>query len=221
VRDFMRILIICFLSIICLTFIQCSEDNPTDPPPQTSKGKLVVKSNPSGARIYLMGTDTGKNTPDSLLNLEPGTYDLFLYLQYFDTAYFSAKIVENLTTTKEITLQDGLPFVDIDLDYIYAYTGDSVKFSWVINQDVLMDSIIVQRPIDNSPLYVTDKYFYNKELFVWKDQSGNPITYFLPSPDLGPNYYPRVEGFTYEFHFYGHKAHGAMTSFHLFFSQDI
>ena len=217
----MRILIIFFLSIICLTFIRCSEDNPTDPPSQTSKGKLVVKSNPSGARIYLMGTDTGKNTPDSLLNLDPGTYDLFLYLQYYDTAYFSAKIVEDLITTKEITLQDGLPFVDIDLDYIYSYNGDSVKFSWVLNQDVLMDSIIVQRPINNSPLYVIDKYFYNKELFLWKDQFGNPKTYFLPPPELGPNNYPRVEGFTYEFHFYGQKAHGTMTSFHLFFSQDI
>ncbi|MBE0570157.1 MAG: PEGA domain-containing protein [Ignavibacteriaceae bacterium] len=217
----MRILIIFFLSMICLTFIQCSEDNPTNPPSQSSKGKLVIKSNPQGARIYLMGTDTGKNTPDSLLNLEPDIYDLYLYLQYYDTAYFSVKIVEDLTTTKEITLQDGLPFVNIVLDHVYAFSGDSVKFSWVLNQDVLMDSVIVQRPIDNSPLYVTDKYFYNKELFVWKDQFGNPITYYLPPPDFGPNYYTRVEGFTYEFHFYGQKAHGTMTSFHLYISQDI
>lgn len=217
----MRILIIFFLSIVCLTFIRCSDDNPTNPPSQSSKGKLVIKSNPQGARIYLMGTDTGKNTPDSLLNLEPDIYDLYLYLQYYDTAYFSVKIVEDLTTTKEITLQDGLPFVNIVLDHVYAFSGDSVKFSWILNQDVLLDSIIVQRPINNSPLYVIDKNFYNKELFVWKDQFGNPKAYYLPSPDLGPNYYPRVNGFTYEFHFYGQKAHGAMTSFHLFFSQDI
>ncbi len=217
----MRYLLSILLSIICLAFIQCSEENPTDPPPQTSKGKLVVKSNPSGARIYLMGTDTGKNTPDSLSNLEPGTYDLFLYLQYYDTAYFSAKVVENITTTKEITLQDGLPFVDISLVYYNTYAGDSIKFSWELNQDVLLDSIIIQRPINNSPLYVTDKYFYNKELFLWKNQSGNLITYFLPPPQLGPKNYPKVEGFTYEFNFYGQKAHGTMTSFHLFFIQDI
>lgn len=217
----MRILIIFFLSIICLTFIQCSEDNPTDPPSQSSNGKLVIKSIPSGARIFLMGTDTGKNTPDSIDNLQQGIYDAFLYLQYYDTAYFTAQIYSNLTTTKEITLVDGLPFIEIVFDYIYAYTGDSVKFSWVLNQDVLMDSIIVQRPINNSPLYVIDKYYYNKELFVWKDQSGNPITYFLPSPDSGPNYYPRFEGFTYWFNFYGQKAHGTMTSFHLLISQEI
>ena len=217
----MRYLLSILFSIFCLAFIQCSEDNPTDPPPQMSKGSLVVKSNPSGARIYLMGTDTGKNTPDSLTNLDAGTYDLFLYLQYFDTAFFSAKIVESLTTTKEITLQDGLPFVNIDFDYINTYSGDSVKFSWILNQDVLMDSIIVQRPIDNSPLYVIDKYFYNKKMFLCTDQFGNPKTYFLPPPELGPNYYQRVEGFTYDFNFYGQKAHGTMTSFHLFISQGI
>ena len=218
----MKNLILLCLSVILLNFIHCSEDNSVNPPPaQNQKGNLVVKSNPPGARIYLMGTDTGKNTPDSLLDLEPDIYDLFLYLQYYDTAYFSVKIIENLTTSKEITLQDGLPFVDIVLDYINAFSGDSVKFSWLLNQDVLMDSIIIERPITISGIYVTDRYIYNKELFVWKDQFGNPITYFLPPPFVGQNYYPRVEGFTYWFNFYGQKAHGAMTSFHLFFSQEI
>lgn len=217
----MRPLFITFISLILLNIIGCSNDSSIDPPPQNTGGKLIIKSVPSGARIYLMGTDTGKNTPDSLLNLEPGIYDLFLYLQYYDTAYFFAKIVENLPTTKEITLQDGLPLIDIDLDYIYRYTGDSVQFSWLLNQDVLIDSIIVERPISTSGIYMTDRYIYNKELFLWKDQLGNPIMYFLPPPNLGANYYPRVEGFTYWFNFYGQKAHGSMTSFHLFFSQDI
>lgn len=217
----MKLLIITFISLILLNIIGCSDDSSVDPPPQNTGGKLVIKSVPSGARIYLMGTDTGKNTPDSLLNLEPGVYDLFLYLQYYDTAYFSAKIVEDITTTKVITLVDGLPFVDIVLDYINAFSGDSVKFSWVLNQDVLMDSIIIERPINTAGNYVTDRYVYNKELFVWKDQFGNPITYFLPPPFVGQNYYPRVEGFTYWFNFYGQKAHGTMTSFHLFFSQEM
>ena len=216
----MRVLILLLLTVVFLFLIQCTEDNP-ESPPQNQKGKLVVKSNPSGARIHLMGTDTGKNTPDSISNLEPGIYDLFLYLQYYDTAYFSVKIIENLTTTKEINLVDGLPFVDIELTYTYAYTGDSVRFNFELNQDVLMDSIIVERPISTSGLYITDKYIYNKEMFTWKDQFGNPITYLLPAPQTGNKHYPRVEGFTYWFNFYGQKAHASMTSFHLSFSQDI
>jgi len=213
----MRVLILLLLTAVFLFFIQCTEDNP-ESPPQNQKGKLVVKSNPSGARIHLMGTDTGKNTPDSILNLEPGIYDLFLYLQHYDTAYFSVKIIENLTTTKEVTLQDVS--VNIVLDYINAFSGDSVKFSWVLNQDVLMDSIIVKRPITTAGNYMTDKYIYNKELFVWKDQSGNPLIYFLPPPYLGKNYYPRVEGLTYEFHFYGQNAHGSKPLFAIHIYQD-
>lgn len=215
----MRYLVSILLSIICLTFIQCSDDNPTDPPGQT-KGKLVVKSIPSGARIYLMGSDTGKNTPDTL-NLDAGTYDLFLYLQYYDTAFFSAKVVEKIITTKEITLVDGLPFVDIILDYIIRFSGDSVQFNWVLNQDVLIDSIIVKRPIDLSGNYVTDRDFYNKQLFRFEDQSGNKITYFLPSTNSGSNFYRRIEGFPYWIDFYGQKAHASMTTFHLSFSRGI
>ncbi len=206
--------------ILLLNFINCSDDNPTNPPSKTSKGRLVVKSNPQGARIFLMGTDTGKNTPDSL-ELDPGIYDLYLTLQYYDTAYFSAKVVENLISTKEVTLQDGLPLVGIILDYVNAFSGDSIKFSWILNQDVLMDSIIVERPISNSGLYFTDRYLYNNGMFAWKDQFGNPITYFLPPSASGGQYYARFEGYTYWFNFYGKKAHGSMTAFHVFISQQI
>jgi hypothetical protein len=206
------------LIIFSFFIIRCSDDSPTDPLPQNSKGKMVIKSNPSGARIYLMGTDTGKNTPDSL-DLDPGTYDFFLYKQYFDTAFFSAKVIENLTTTKEIALQDGTPFVVINLDHTYAFTGDSVKFTWIVNQDILIDSIVITRPINSLPEYMTDRYVLNKRNYEWEDQLGNQIQYYLPLPELDFNYYPRIEGFTYDINFYGQKAHGLMTSFHLFFSQ--
>ncbi|MBK9099697.1 MAG: PEGA domain-containing protein [bacterium] len=216
----MKILSLISIIIFSLAFIRCSDDSPVDPPSTTSKGNLVVKSIPSGARIYLMGTDTGKNTPDTL-NLEAGIYDLFLFLQYYDTAFFSAKVVENISSTKEITLVDGLPFVDITLDYIIRSNGDSVQFNWVINQDVLIDSIIVKRPIDLSVNYVTDRYLYNNQLFPFEDQTGNPIIYYLPPTDSGNNFYPRIETFPYWIDFYGKKAHGSMTAFHLSFSQGI
>lgn len=212
---------ITLLCIICLFLVRCSDDSPTDPAPQISKGKLVVKSIPSGAKIYLMGTDTGKITPDSLSDLEPGIYDLFLCLDYFDTAFFSAKVIENLTTTKEIILTDGLPSVDIVLNYTISFGGDSVRFDWVLNQDVLIDSLIIERPINPSPTYLTERKVFNAQLFSHKDQSGNEITYYLPESGSGNNFYPRIEGFTYWINFYGKKAHGTMSAFHLFFSQDL
>lgn len=218
----MRIFISLFVSIIFLTFIKCTEDCP-DCPPQTQgpKGKLVVKSNPSAARIYLMGTDTGKNTPDSLINLEAGTYDVFLYLQYYDTAYFTAEVRNNLTTTKEITLDDGLPFVDIELTYSTSYGGDSVKFYLILNQDLLLDSIIVVRPISSAGNYTTDRYLFSKELWKSRDEFGNSIQYNLPQAISTQHFYPRFENFTYEFHFYGQKAYGVKTYFVIHLYQDV
>jgi len=197
----------------------CTGNNP-ESPNQNRTGRLIIKSNPPGARIHMLGTDTGKNTPDSLENLQPGNYDIFLYLQYYDTAYFTATVSNNLTTTKEITLQDGLPFVDIVLDYSIRFGGDSVQFNFQLNQDLLIDSIVVERPIDDSSNYIRDKYNYNSELLMWVDQFGNPITYFLPPPNFGQQYFPRIQK-TYWFKFYGQKAYGAKASFYILISQVV
>ena len=213
----MRTLIAIFIVTFCLFIVQCTEDC-TDCPPENQPGNLVIKSNPSGARIYLSGNDTGKDTPDSILNLAAGNYDVFLYLQYYDTASFTVTINNNLTTTKEINLEDGLPFVDIILDYMTFYGGDSVQFNMQLNQDVLMDSIIIRRPIDSTGVYEQKTYLYNKELLVWKDQFGNPIKYFLPPPDSGPQYYARIRNFDYFIYLYGQKAYGAKVIFYLAYS---
>lgn len=211
-----KLLPLCLI-IIILFFIKCSDENPTNPQPKPSQGILVVISDPPGAKIYLLGTDTDKITPDSL-NLDPGTYDIYLYLQYYDTAYFSAEIHKNYTTTKEITLIDNLPFVDIQLDYLSYYGGDSVKFNFVLNQDLLIDSIVVYRPVTVSGVYVSDRYIYNNEFFKCCDNLGNKIKYYLPPPGQSQQFYERIKNFTYEFHFYGKKAYGMKTLFavHLF-----
>ena len=208
--------------IVCTFFYKCSEDVIQDPPSnQNPTGKLFIKSNPSGARIFLLGTDTGINTPDTIHNLQTGTYDVFLTLQYYDTAFFLATIFENLTTTKEVNLVDGLPFVEISWDYSTAFGGDSVRFIINFNQDVLMDSIIVERPVDINGNYVIEKYQFNKLLFVWKDQFGNPIDYYIPPSGTSRQYYPRIQSLTYWFNIYGQKAYGAKAYFHFAFGQNF
>lgn len=217
----MRIIVLTFFIPVCMIFISCSDECVDCPPQNQYNGKLVVKSTPPGARIYLNGEDTGKTTPDSLLNLKPGTYDGFLYLQYYDTANFTAIVYDNLTTTKEIDLVDGLPFVDILLNYQTSSNGDSVKFLFQLNQDVLMDSIIVKRPINMSGDFLIDKFYYNKTLLFFEDLAGNPIIYFLPPAGVGNNFFYRVRNFTYWFDFYGQKAYGAKVNFHIFIGKNV
>jgi hypothetical protein len=206
-----------FLAIISLTFFYCSEDSTGTPPvDQDSKGKLVINSNPSGAHIYLMGINTGKTTPDSIINLEQGIYDGFLYLQFYDTSYFRTTVLNNTTTTIDTSLEDGLPFVEFLLDYQSG--GDTVRFYFTINQDITMDSIAVMRPINISGDYVTIKYLYNEELFEYQDQSGMLKKYYLPPPELGQQYFNAIQNYNYYFSMFGHKAYGAKVEFRSYYS---
>ena len=214
----MKLLISFFFLGVFYCFISCSEESSVS---SNETGKLIITSIPSGARIYLEGMNTGKDTPDTLTNLEAGDYDLFLYLQFYDTAFFTVTIQKNLTTTKEITLEDGLPMVEIVMDYQSAYGGDSVQFYYTINQDVLMDSILVKRPIGISGFYTTDIYTFNGDLFEAFDQFSNPIRYYLPPSGLEQSYYARIENLMYWIDIYGHKAYGAMVYFHISIMKEI
>jgi hypothetical protein len=200
--------------MITLTFYNCSEDTPLD---QNATGKLLIKSNPPGAQIYLMGVNTGKTTPHTIENLEQGTYDGFLYLQYYDTTYFTANVFNNTSTTIDTTLKDGLPFVEFLFDFQLAFSNDSVQFHFTINQDVTMDSIKIARPINSTGTYVTEKYLYNAELLEYRDQSGNIKKYYLPAAGSMPQYYPAIQNRDYTFNMFGHKAYGAKVEFRSYY----
>jgi hypothetical protein len=217
-KKFIQILFVLLSTI----FYRCSEDTIQDPPVnQNPAGDLYIKSNPSGAKIYLLGTYTGKNTPDTIHNLQTGTYDVFLALQYYDTAFFSVTVFENLTTTKEVNLVDGLPFVDISCYHTTAFNGDSVRFYFNINQDVLMDSILVQKPENSSGNYITERYFFNEQFFQWQDSTGYVIKHYIPPPNSNHIYYTSVQNLTYWFDIYGHKAYGAKVYFHFGFGYSL
>jgi hypothetical protein len=214
----MKLLIFLSISIISLTLVFCSEESPNTPPNQSTTGKLVITSIPSGARIFLQGTDTGKNTPDTIKNLEPGVYTGYLSLEYYQIAYFTTSISANLTTTENIPLNDiGIEF---QWDYEIRSGGDSVQFKYSINQDVRLDSIVVDRPV-NDTSRVTDKYAYNQKLFLAKDTSGTQIIYLLPPEEDGRTYYPRIDDEFYKIYVYGRKVHGSQSYFSNFYEQEL
>jgi len=66
-----------YLYLILLLFIiglfGCRE-NIVDFNPELKTGDLYINSNPDGATIFFNETRTGKITPDSLINLQPGSY---------------------------------------------------------------------------------------------------------------------------------------------------
>lgn len=216
----MKQIFLVVVTISCLILYSCSEDNP-ETPPQDTTGKLFIKSNPSGAKIYAQGKDTGQYTPDTLDNLPAGIVSGYLYLEYFDTSYFSVPITANLVTTKEITLTEDLPFVQFTWDYSIRSGGDSVQFSFQINQDLIMDSIFVSRPINNFGDYTKDRYDLNNQLYVWRDQNGYLVTYYLPSSGSSQQFYPKIDNYLYRIDVYGKQAHGYQSSFYSFYTQQF
>jgi hypothetical protein len=211
-----KVLTILFLALICLIFLRCSEDSP-ESPPANSTGKLFVQSNPPDAHIYLKGINTGKITPDTIKNLEQGSYNGFLALQYYDTTYFTANVFNNTTSVIDTILTDGLPIVEFIFDFQLDFGDDSVRFNFTINQDVTMDSVKVGRPVNSTGTSVTDKYSYNAEPFGYRDQSGNLKKYYLPSSGYGVEYYPAILNRDYYFNMFGHKAYGAKVEFRSYY----
>ena len=75
----------------------------TQKPP--GKGNLYIQSVPNGANIYLSGEDTKKLTPDSIMNLTEGNYQVSLSKANYSDTTFNVNIEDSLTTSKIITLR--------------------------------------------------------------------------------------------------------------------
>lgn len=68
-------------------------------------GNIYVTSTPSGATIFLDSSDTGKNTPDSLKNLTPGTYSIRLSLTGYLDSTIQVMVLDGRTTDTLIALR--------------------------------------------------------------------------------------------------------------------
>jgi len=100
----MKKLLLIPIIILLGLFIASCEDSTTGPDAVTT-GTLIVQSTPTGAQIWVDGTNTGKVTPDSVKNLSAGTHSLTLKLDgYKDTVQTSVSITAGFTTNKLITL---------------------------------------------------------------------------------------------------------------------
>jgi len=84
--------------------VSCSkEDNPVTNP-EAMKGILFIESSPSGAEIWLQGVNTSQFTPDSLIDLTPGSYIVTLKFQNHNDTTFVVDIEEGKLTSVIVTL---------------------------------------------------------------------------------------------------------------------
>ncbi|MFC2094765.1 PEGA domain-containing protein [Bacteroidota bacterium] len=102
-RKLILSLIILF-TVTSLLMVSCSnEDNPVTNP-GAMKGILFIESSPSGAEIWLQGVNTSQFTPDSLIDLTPGSYIVTLKFQNHNDTTFVVDIEEGKLTSVIVTL---------------------------------------------------------------------------------------------------------------------
>ncbi len=90
-------IILIFFSILTALLINTCVDKIVVENPN-SGSKLVIISAPSGAYIFMMGTNTNRVTPDSILGLESGEYQITLKKDSFCDTNFNIKVYDRLTT---------------------------------------------------------------------------------------------------------------------------
>ncbi len=71
-------------------------------------GVIVLESEPSGAQIFLGDSSLGKTTPDSLVNLNPGTYSFTLRLANYEDTTFTLGLGKNQRIIKSVTLKKSV-----------------------------------------------------------------------------------------------------------------
>lgn len=86
--------------LVSVMFYSCSDNSTT--PETPAKGSLYITSTPSGAQIWSNGTNTNKVTPDSLTNLDAGTYSITLKSQGLNDTTFTATVSAGQKTTYNV-----------------------------------------------------------------------------------------------------------------------
>jgi len=104
-----RVLPVCLTLLGLLLLVSCGSQAPTYEP-----GNIFVDSNPAGATIFLDGEDTGFVTPDTLTNLDPATYKIFVELAEF--------VTDQDTVTVDLKPLDTLP-----VNFTLSQTGFRIE----------------------------------------------------------------------------------------------
>ncbi|MCL6100787.1 MAG: PEGA domain-containing protein, partial [Bacteroidetes bacterium] len=98
---------------VIMFFISCEQKVYTGDTvqPSAANGKIILKTVPEGATVYLNDKNMGVKTPDSLVWLQPGDYDVTLKLRLFKDIKFRATILS-----------------DNKVNYYYNYYSDPSNF---------------------------------------------------------------------------------------------
>ena len=83
--------VVLFLILLVVSY-SCVDKYDLVAPSFEKEGILFLNSNPQGAKIFLLGTDTKKVTPDSINRLETGDYEITLRMMNYSDTTFNVQV---------------------------------------------------------------------------------------------------------------------------------
>jgi hypothetical protein len=89
-------------ALLSITFIACDDDS-TGPDPVGPTGSLRIESSPTGATVFIDGTNRG-TTNTTVQNVAVGTRSVRLELEGYRDTTISVVIEEDLETLRQVTL---------------------------------------------------------------------------------------------------------------------
>lgn len=95
----MKIIInVLLLLVVGLIIVSCQKEISTSPGNDPIyNGRILIDSDPQGAEIFINGDNTGKLTPDSIIHLEPGQYNIKIRLYPYLDLIDSLDVDDNIT----------------------------------------------------------------------------------------------------------------------------
>ena len=121
-KKYIYLITLLFLSLI----IASCDSNTTEPTVPDNTGKIFINSSPTGAEIFVDGTNTTKVTPDSTDKLSTGNHDITLKLDGYRDTTITVSVVQGLTTSKFVQLTSTLSINQYGPVKIYETIGTTV-----------------------------------------------------------------------------------------------
>jgi len=123
------------LVFLCLSLFLsipgCKKKLPTSPDiPDFTTGSIQVNSTPTGAQVFLDGSNTGQTTNCTLTDIFPGSHTVMLVMEGYEDEQMSVSVTAGQTATVSVTLtKPTITVIELPPSTVWT-TGKEVEIKW-------------------------------------------------------------------------------------------
>ncbi|HEB35182.1 MAG TPA: PEGA domain-containing protein [Candidatus Aminicenantes bacterium] len=101
--------------------------------PAAVYGSIQVLSSPTGAQVFLDGSDTGSTTNTTLTNVSPGSHTVDLVMEGYEDDQVFVSVTAGQTATVSVTLTEPtITVLELPIGTVWT-TGEGVEIKWGVS----------------------------------------------------------------------------------------